>query len=63
MPLLTVDARRAARKIISACRHGDAELVIGVQAKAAVLARNLAPNLIASLAAAINVWLPKPVAS
>jgi short-subunit dehydrogenase len=63
MPLLTVDARRAARKIISACRHGDAELVIGVQAKAAVLARNLAPNLIASVAAAINGWLPKPAAS
>jgi short-subunit dehydrogenase len=63
MPLLSLDARRAARKIIRACRHGDAELVVGVQAKVVALARNLAPNLFASAAAAINGLLPKPATS
>lgn len=61
LPISSIDARRAARQIIDACRHGDAELVISVQAKLAVLARTLAPELFADVMAMINQVLPGPV--
>jgi NAD(P)-dependent dehydrogenase (short-subunit alcohol dehydrogenase family) len=61
LPISSIDAGRAARQIIDACRHGDAELVISVQAKLAVLARTLAPELFADVMAMINQVLPGPV--
>ena len=60
LPLASIDARRAARQIINACRRGDAELVITVQAKMAILARTLAPELFADVMALINRLLPGP---
>ena len=58
LPLASIDARRAARQIIDACRYGDAELVITVQAKLAILARNLAPELFADTMTVLNRLLP-----
>lgn len=60
LPLATIDASRAARQIIEACRRGDAELVITVQAKMAILARTLAPELFAHTMTIINSLLPRP---
>jgi hypothetical protein len=60
LPLATVDAGRAARQIIDACRHGDAELVISVQARLAILARTMAPELFADTLTLINRLLPGP---
>ncbi len=58
LPLATIDARRAARQILNACRRGDAELVITIQAKLAVLARAIAPELVADAMALMNRLLP-----
>jgi NAD(P)-dependent dehydrogenase (short-subunit alcohol dehydrogenase family) len=60
LPLASIDATRAARQIINACRYGDAELVITVQARLAVLARNAAPELFADAMALMNRLLPGP---
>jgi NAD(P)-dependent dehydrogenase (short-subunit alcohol dehydrogenase family) len=62
LPLASIDARRAARQIIDACRHGDAELVITVQAKLAILARTLAPELFSDVMTLLNNLLPGPAA-
>jgi hypothetical protein len=54
-------ADRAARMIIEACRHGDATLTPGVQARLAIVINALAPNLFASInAAADRALLPRP---
>ena len=58
LPLISIDARRAAHQIIEACRRGDTELVISVQAKMAILARTLAPELFARAMSMINALLP-----
>lgn len=60
LPLTSIDARRAARQIIDACRYGDAELVITMQAKLAILARTLAPELFADIMTLLNNLLPGP---
>jgi NAD(P)-dependent dehydrogenase (short-subunit alcohol dehydrogenase family) len=60
LPLASIDADRAARQIVDACRRGDAELVITVQAKLAILARDLAPELFADGMALMNRLLPGP---
>jgi NAD(P)-dependent dehydrogenase (short-subunit alcohol dehydrogenase family) len=60
LPLATIDAERAARQIVAACRRGDAELVITVQARMAVLARTVAPELFANAMSFINGLLPDP---
>jgi NAD(P)-dependent dehydrogenase (short-subunit alcohol dehydrogenase family) len=60
LPLSSIDATRAARQIINACRHGDAELIISVQAKMAVLLRYAAPELFASMMAFTSRLRPAP---
>ena len=60
LPLASIAPQRAARQIIRACRYGDAELIITVQAKMAVLARYAAPELFADAMTLINQLLPGP---
>ena len=60
LPLASINAQRAARQIVDACRRGDAELVITAQAKMAILARTLAPELFADVMTMINRLLPGP---
>ena len=60
LPLTSIDAGRAARQIIDACRRGDAELVITVQAKLAVLARTVAPEIFAGFMEVMDRLLPGP---
>jgi NAD(P)-dependent dehydrogenase (short-subunit alcohol dehydrogenase family) len=63
LPLASINAERAARQIVNACRRGDAELVITVQAKLAVLARAIAPELFQDAMAVMNGLLPGPSTS
>jgi NAD(P)-dependent dehydrogenase (short-subunit alcohol dehydrogenase family) len=60
LPLASINAGRAARQIIAASRRGDAELVITVQAKLAILARTVAPELFAATMTLVNGLLPRP---
>jgi NAD(P)-dependent dehydrogenase (short-subunit alcohol dehydrogenase family) len=60
LPGMTIGAERAARQIVNACRNGDAELVITVQAKLAILARALVPELFEEAMSLINRLLPPP---
>lgn len=60
LPVISINARRAARQIVDACRHGDPELVITPAARAAVLFNALSPTATARLMAAIDRILPAP---
>jgi hypothetical protein len=60
MPLLSMDAHRAARQIISACRYGRAQLTLSLPAKLAVAIDALAPELTADLASIAGRVLPAP---
>jgi NAD(P)-dependent dehydrogenase (short-subunit alcohol dehydrogenase family) len=60
MPLLSMDAARAARQIVDACRCGDAELVVGWPAKLAVIANAVAPSAVALGMRIVNALLPAP---
>ena len=59
LPLLSMDVRRAALRIVDACRHGDARLTIGLPARLAVAADALAPGLVGDLMAMANRLLPR----
>jgi short-subunit dehydrogenase len=63
LPLSSIDAGRAARQIVDACRHGDAELIITIQAKMAVALRTAFPEIFADAMALMNRLLPGPAAS
>lgn len=57
-PLASINAERAASQIVRACRRGDAELVISIQAQLAVKFQNLFPELTADLMSLVNQLLP-----
>jgi NAD(P)-dependent dehydrogenase (short-subunit alcohol dehydrogenase family) len=61
LPLTSISAERAAAQILEACRRGDAELVISVQARLAILARTAAPEIFADAMTFMNGLLPGPV--
>lgn len=58
LPFTSVSAEKAAGEIIEACRRGDAEAVISVQAQTAVKLNTLLPELVAETSALINQVLP-----
>jgi len=60
LPLLTANAERAARRIISACQRGEAEVIFPLPAKIAAMADAIAPELTAGLLSLINRLLPPP---
>jgi NAD(P)-dependent dehydrogenase (short-subunit alcohol dehydrogenase family) len=60
LPLLTIDAARAARQIVNACRYGDAELVVTWPAKLAIVANALCPSVVAMGMEMTNRLLPRP---
>ena len=61
LPVMTISAERAACQILGACRRGDAELVITLQAKLAVLARAIAPELFSDAMSLVHRLLPQAV--
>lgn len=60
LPLLTMDADRAARKILDACRHGRATLTLTPQARAAEIANRLFPGTAAKVTEWAAALLPAP---
>jgi NAD(P)-dependent dehydrogenase (short-subunit alcohol dehydrogenase family) len=60
MPVVSMSAERAARKIIKACCGGDAEVVLGLPARIAVAFHNLFPGLTTALLGLVNRVLPGP---
>lgn len=58
LPLVSMSARRAARKIVSAAARGAAEIVLTPQAKLAVLVHGAAPGLVSDIAGVANRWMP-----
>lgn len=60
LPATSISAERAAAKIVDACRYGDAELVISIQAKLAVLFHGVFPGVTADLLGVMNELLPEP---
>lgn len=59
LPVVSMDAERAARQILGACRSGRARVVLGLPARAAVLLDEIAPGLAARLSSAANRVLPR----
>lgn len=59
-PLSSINVERAAAKIIDACRHGNAELIITVQAKAAAKIYALFPGVTAGILGFVAKLLPGP---
>jgi len=58
LPLLSMNAQGAGRKIVAACRHGTARVVLGWPAKLAVRLNELRPGTTARWAARANRLLP-----
>jgi NAD(P)-dependent dehydrogenase (short-subunit alcohol dehydrogenase family) len=58
--IFAINAGRATRQIIEACRKGSPELVITTQANLAVAAHGIVPGIVARMSAIVNRFLPQP---
>jgi len=58
MPLVSINANRAARKILAACRRGQPSLTLTFAARGAILGNALFPNLTGYWMKAVNRLLP-----
>ncbi len=59
LPGLSISAESAARRIIAACRRGDAEVLFPLPAKFASVVNAVAPGLTATVLATVDRLLPK----
>ena len=60
LPLISINATRAARQIVEASRQRDTEFVVGMPAKFAGLFAGLFPGLTADILGGVNMLLPRP---
>ncbi|MBI4345857.1 MAG: SDR family oxidoreductase [Elusimicrobia bacterium] len=60
VPLLSMDARRAARLIVEACRKGEPELILTPLGKLGAAIQGLLPKTMSRLLSALNTFLPGP---
>jgi NAD(P)-dependent dehydrogenase (short-subunit alcohol dehydrogenase family) len=58
LPISSIDAQRAARQIVDACRRADPHLTISVQARLLALANHLLPDVTARAMALVARVLP-----
>jgi hypothetical protein len=58
LPLISMHASRAARKIVNATARGAAEIVLTPQAKLAVAVHGVAPGLVSDIAGVANRVMP-----
>jgi short-subunit dehydrogenase len=61
LPVVSIDARRAARKIVEAARRGRPHLTLTPQARLAAMLDRLLPNTFGRMMAIANRMLPSPV--
>jgi len=60
LPVTSMKAERAARQIVSACKRGDAEVILSIQAQAAAIFHGIFPGLTADGLGLVNELLPGP---
>ena len=60
LPFLSMNAQRAARQIVRACKQGSAEVILSLPAQLAVKFHGLSPKLTVSILATANQLLPAP---
>ncbi|HZV06562.1 MAG TPA: SDR family oxidoreductase [Gemmataceae bacterium] len=60
IPGIAMGADRAARKILNACRYGQAEVVLSLPGKLAALVHGIAPGLVSNINGWVNRFLPGP---
>jgi short-subunit dehydrogenase len=60
VPVVTISAERAARRVADAVEHGEPFVVVGVAAKLARLAHDLFPGLTIRAFGVLNRFLPAP---
>lgn len=60
LPVLSMDAERAARRIVRACARGEPEVILTAPAKLAVRLQGAMPGLVGELLALANRLLPGP---
>jgi NAD(P)-dependent dehydrogenase (short-subunit alcohol dehydrogenase family) len=60
LPLVAVEAERAAELIVEACRRGQSSLIIGFPARAAIAGNALFPSLTGEITKLVNRLLPGP---
>ena len=60
MPIVSMDAERAAQQIVRACARGDAEVTLSAPAKIAARVQGLLPGLVAEALSVVNRLLPAP---
>jgi hypothetical protein len=58
LPGLSISAENAARRIVAACRRGDAEVLFPIPARVAAVVNAVAPGLTAGVLAAVDRLLP-----
>ena len=58
LPFMAMNSERAAKKIVEACKRGDAELILTPQAKLAVMINGLIPGLVPDAMRMVNAVLP-----
>lgn len=59
LPISSVSAEKAASQIIDAIRRGDAELIVSVQAQAAIKFGGLFPGITSDIMGFVNFFLPR----
>jgi short-subunit dehydrogenase len=60
LPLVSINAWRAARQIVRATARGESELIITIQAQVAVRLHGLFPGLTSDILGVVNRFLPAP---
>ena len=61
LPIASIGAKKAARRIVDACIHGDAEIHVGLAAKLGSLAQGLAPGATVEALSLVNRLMPRAV--
>lgn len=60
LPVISISAKRAARRIVNACLRGEAEVVLSLPAKLAAKLHGLFPGVTTDLLGLMNLLLPPP---
>jgi NAD(P)-dependent dehydrogenase (short-subunit alcohol dehydrogenase family) len=59
IPVASISARSAARRIVDACIHGDAEIHLGITAKLGAMVQGCAPGATAELLTLVERFMPE----
>lgn len=60
LPIVSMSAESAAQRIVTACKYGDAEVILSLPAQLAVRFHGMFPDLTPDLLGLVNLLLPGP---